>query len=273
MDENRYTTVCLITAMTPLLAGASQGGNGSDSAIQRRAADGFPKVDGSTWKGAVMDALKGKKEYPNSQLQRKGPAKVSFSDLKILLLPVMTESGYCLLTCPNVWKRFMRELRWMKNIDFNEEDFKPHVELNEALCFGDNVEKQEWIGGCIFNLKKENPSFLYKKGCFDRDIEERIRMVSNENFAAFAERETEKNYRIKVDQIKHKADGKKLFREEYLPEGSVLYGFITEFRDLFEDELKLFDYAGKLAGEFRMGKNSSYGKGIVCLREMMKYGR
>lgn len=284
--DEKASRVFFITVKTPLQAGGGTGTDRADNAIQREAGSQFPKVVGTTWKGAVLDRIP---EVLRNHIRNEGMngdrVKLSFSDLRILLFPIKSPSNlYSLVTCPTIVNWFMEEMIWLgflnpDSIKMLKVRMNNMKNMNEkaAYQFTDKTEAgYEIIGNVPYKITPlplmKNPFYLLG---MDIQIVQKIRILPDCDFSHLTRAETElvtRNPLKESTQIQKR----KLFTEEYLTEETVLYGFITELLDLIKPvktstiekilcEIGAVDY--NHSAQFQMGKNSSLGKGMISLKE------
>jgi CRISPR-associated protein Cmr4 len=115
---------------TPLHAGSGSDLGIVDLPIQREKHTGFPKIESSSLKGAIREAVEGVfiKEDAEKAKERKNPivtalfgpedssdahmGALGFSDARLLLFPVKSMKGvFAWVTCPKVLQQFERDMR------------------------------------------------------------------------------------------------------------------------------------------------------------------
>lgn len=254
-------------AVSPIHAGAGEGDGIKGNPIQREADSGTPIIDSTGWKGAVKFLTDG-----DDKIQ----GKIVFSNLKLMFFPVRSsKGGHALITSckvlrtaaelfhiykPEGYEQYEKSLNTLaeKNFIGTYGFTKGPVQLGDVTYIADEIE-----------IQKEN-HFLTDFPLITNQLE-RIFIIPDEDFDSFTQLETECNMRIKVDAERRTAEEKKLFLEEYLPEESILYGFVTIFQDihnlLSEAGLKeeLNNYTGKIPDEIQIGAGLTLGKGRLQL--------
>ena len=269
------------TVRTPVLAGAGEGTGRADTSIQRNSVSKIPKIDSSVWRGSVTELLPFALEKKNSKDKFAGKRpKISFSDLRLLLFPVRSSSNlFTLLTCPGCLREVLRDMNWYGYLPkaYSEYENKVRYYEDTTMWKGDFREEYELLGQDSIQKKgnHEDPDSkkeLFSMLGFEEHVIQRIGIVSDELFVYFVERETEV-------AVRNKTEGQGLFTEEYLPEESVLYGFINEFKDIvypaenvleaIHSELKRRCPSEEGKGfTLQLGKNETLGKGRLFFREM-----
>jgi CRISPR-associated protein Cmr4 len=114
---------------TPLHAGTGRGLGGVDLPIQRERVTGYPIVQGSSLKGRLRAAIRGKKGWEDDAPEllaifgkaegegRSYAGAVSVGDARLLLFPVRSLSGvFAWVTSRDVLSRFIRDTR-LANLD------------------------------------------------------------------------------------------------------------------------------------------------------------
>lgn len=256
---------------SPLLSGAGEGNGIADISLQRDSISGFPKIDGSVWKGAVAKML---------PFTLAGDKHLSFSDLRLLFFPV--QSGidlYTLITCPSCLDRFIRDMVWYGILSPDYENY-----MDQPGYFPEAGKMKKWKASENFDvlldvpyeireLEKEILVNPFEILGFDEDILERAGLVTDEEFFHFVRYETELMARIYVEKGN-------LFTEEYLPEKTILYGVANEFRDLLHPLktpilLQMSKYLlragnkGNNSFVLQIGKNRTLGKGRIHFHEII----
>jgi CRISPR-associated protein Cmr4 len=168
-----------LIAETPVHAGSGNDLGYIDNPIQREVHTGYPKIEGSTLKGALRQNFEAKaekdvqkwisinkvfgydedlpKSVKNDVEKSFGEKKdfagaISFSDARILLFPVKSLKGtFAWVTCPRVLAKFRKELVDICGINnpFQEiilENDKPIITSNSALFIEENtIQLDEYI--------------------------------------------------------------------------------------------------------------------------------
>lgn len=117
--------VFLLHALSSVHAGSGSEVGLVDLPIQREKHTGFPKIESSSLKGAIRATVQSRLKADVSSVElvfgnepKTGTGEdgqsgaISFSDARILLFPVKSMRGiFAWITCPDVLKRFNRELK------------------------------------------------------------------------------------------------------------------------------------------------------------------
>ena len=138
---------------TPLHAGSGSDLGIVDLPIQREKHTGFPKVESSSLKGAIREAVEGKLGRntpvvnalfgPDEELAKGGEAHMGalgFSDARLLLFPVKSMKGvFAWVTCPKVLQQFERDMRITnQHFKFNAMPNNP----DEGKCYLLNTDSK-----------------------------------------------------------------------------------------------------------------------------------
>lgn len=283
------------TVDTPLLAGSWGGWEAADTSLQRSSVTGIPKVDGSVWKGAIAARLDFGLEKNQNGLFEGKVIKISCSDLRLLFFPVQSVQGtFLLMTCPQVLERFLYDMVWYGYMPERYKDYLKSIDFQlrdrMALKWGyqEGERNRDVFGGMPYTIhrfpERDLPDPLNLAG-LPENITDKAILVSDREFMHFVWRETELVTRNKGErdiETGRIVGTEEVFTEEYLPEGSVLYGFINEFKDavhpaealghiadcLKEDSQEQTNVTFKL----QMGKNEALGKGRTTFTVLSQGG-
>ncbi|MGB4430386.1 MAG: type III-B CRISPR module RAMP protein Cmr4 [Limnochordia bacterium] len=235
-----------VHALSPLHAGTGQGVGVIDLPIAREKATGLPYLPGSSIKGVLRDACHDKKMRadvfgpdPASDLGFAGSA--SFSDLRLLLLPVRSVIGtFAWVTSPYILYRFLRDVDCIVMTDVPSEvpEASEHhrcfvsaqgssiVENGKVLleeldldaeaskCVG---EMAEWIGKRVFPGESE----------WQRMLVQRLCIVSDDVLSFLLDTATEIFSRIRMQEDAKTVAKGGLWYEEALPAETILSGIIV----------------------------------------------
>lgn len=273
-----------------LHVGAGSSTGTIDLPIQREGHTDYPKIEGSSLRGAIREAFTELPKVDNSKLERvfgkwdsgDQQSAVDFPDAKILLFPVRSYKGvFAWITCPLVLKRFEKDYSNWFNVDLNIDI--PEVKNQQILVQNDSkiLVKNEVVLE-EFRFKKENDDFpmidtddlgTWAQSQF-KDSHDILKMmtshvavVSDEVFKDFVRLYTVKITRNRIDPKTGTADGGALFNEEFLPSESLMYSFVLasdEFKD--EDYLtsdKVMEFLCDLPNLIRVGGDKGIGKGLI----------
>lgn len=284
------------TVDTPLLAGSWGGWEAADTTLQRSSVTGIPKVDGSVWKGAMAARLPFALEKNESGSFKGKVVKISCSELRLLFFAVQSVQGtFLLLTCPCVLKQFLNDMVWYGYLPEEYKDYLKGIESKlrdrTALRWGYGQESEKnWdvFGGMPYTIhgfpEGDIPNPFVRAG-IPKETADKAILVSDREFKHFVWQETEFVTRNKEEsdiETGRVVGTEEVFTEEYIPEGSVLYGFINEFMDVLhpaevlkyiteclrEDSLEQESITFKL----QMGKNEALGKGWTTFTALTQNG-
>lgn len=258
----RLAKMAMIIAHTPIHAGSGSETGIVDLPIQRERHTGYPKIEGSSMKGCLREAIEtGKKEdiYQGIEYQDCinlvfGPedgndhaGALSISDAKILLFPVKSAKGvFAWITCPLVIERFKEDLKLIgKTIDIDARALENKVTTSSKLLLNKKASMmlEEFVVPAQVSSEVDKLAQILLESFGDNImlnsfLENQLAVVSNELFKEFVELSTEVITRIKIDNEKGTVRKGGLFNEEYLPSETVMYTtllasplFISEKRD------------------------------------------
>jgi CRISPR-associated protein Cmr4 len=277
---------------TPLHAGSGADLGVVDLPIQRERHTGYPKIEGSSLKGALREAfrhLDGVEEQdrtllfgPDSTEDDLHAGALGLTDARLLFFPVKSMSGvFAWVTCPSVLRKWHEELSdagtdpsWdvpSSNTSTTDtalsvqEDGGTHTVILEEYAFevdpSPNVTRiAEWTMEHILG---------------DDRLRSNLLVLDDDAFRDFVELGTDVITRTKIDPETGTVAEGQLFTEEYLPPESVLY-FLTLASPLNNggpaslgahddpDAETVLDYAQKqMPGTMQVGANATIGKGMV----------
>ncbi len=246
---------------TPLHAGRGDDLGVVDLPIQRERHTDFPKVEGSSLKGAFREAFatqnRSIKLFDESVQLEPGKSMnlvfghpdrgdehasaIGISDARLLLFPVKSLRGiFTWVSCPMVLSKFRRELQDVAQPsigDFDDFDFETmtgQVSGSQLLINGGTTLVLE-----EFAIPATPSAEVTRLGeAFSNllDLEvlpQKLAILSDESFRYFVKYTTEVITRIKIGEKGTVVAGP--FNEEYLPEKTVLYTHITASR-IFQEE-------------------------------------
>lgn len=285
-------------ALSSIHAGSGSEVGIVDLPIQRERHTGFPKIEGSTLKGAIraaVEAMKGEVEQENiirifgspnehGEGSRQKPlraAAVAISDARVLLFPVKSMRGvFAWVSSPWVLKRFFHEMEMYLEKKPPFALPQENTVFSERLLVGDrNVVLEEytysvhlsedkglarWLGEI---LHPEDPSY----------VSERLVILPDDDFADFVQLSTEVNARIQVSSKTGTVEGTALWYEENIPPGTVFYSFLFSGNARLTEEQKkshsgittaseVLDYLKKdenFPPVFQLGGNYTLGQGMI----------
>lgn len=263
-------------AKSPVLVGAGEGYGRADCNIQRETATHLPKIDGTVLKGAATEIVD--KSIGEIIRKESGNAKLAFTDLHLLFFPVKSSKGiYTLVSCPMCIERFCKEMMWAgkmsKETSYRIKKILGYVYYGYVLRYSDKIEQKkqmEVIAGQRFWV---NESTLIREMIQLMQLGEKlyakVGIINDRDFLHIVNEKTEFVVRNKL--LQNRAEKKKLFTEEYLPEESILYGFIFEMKDIVNPVKE--DLLGEMITELQqarvfIGKNYTLGKGSVLIQQI-----
>ena len=144
-------TILFLTCESSLHAGAGERTGGIDLPIQREKSTNFPKIESSSFKGAIKESFRtkiGNGAVTQDMLNRvfgydmNGDihSAISFDDAKLLLFPVRSAKGvFAWITSARVLWRFAEDLKYLPNypqIDF--EGLNPNLKEDFIQLFPDS---------------------------------------------------------------------------------------------------------------------------------------
>lgn len=260
-------------AETPVHMGAGGSVSYVDLPVQRERHTSFPVLWGSGIKGVLRNFAYRKlsEEKVNTIFGPEDGGEeysscISITDAKILLYPVRSVRGvFAWITCPFVLKRFLEDLKAIKNSNLNF-DKKPQniqnqndlvrnleellknlneLEDNQIIINNNNsklvIQNQNQVAleEFVFNVKEINKnqgiltSFINNlkqifpdNNSFKEDLEKHLAIVSDNVFKDFVNYAVEIRTRIRIDQAKGTVKEGALFSEELIPSESIFYSLV-----------------------------------------------
>jgi len=182
----KKTTPLFLVCETPLHAGSGDSLGVVDLPIQRERHTSFPKIEGSSLKGAIRQAFEGQNpectsdasEYQTALELAFGPENagdkgyagaVGFTDARLLLFPVKSMKGvFAWVTCPKVLQQFHRDMLLTEFKDRDEIAYSLAVNaLTTPLeCTGDVS------GSCNLFLKNDSKKIVLEEYTFEIENKE-----------------------------------------------------------------------------------------------------
>lgn len=291
MVDRRGAILFAITE-TPLHAGAGAELGVVDLPIQRERYTGWPKVEASSFKGALREYHEsGEKDIlfgPESGDLHAGA--ISLTDMRLLLFPVRSLKGtFAWIISPDSYSRFRKDMEVLRNIDRNIGlESLPETLSPGRVCDGSiNVLS---TNGSDIVLLEEYSVRVEKEGDDDNlckfvnwlkealgddprkeEIKKRIVVVENDFFNDMVTMYTEVITRIRIDRETGTASDKGLWNEEYLPADTLMYSLVFASRPMVKDEDILLNSQDEVLKEFLkglpryifLGGNTTVGKGLV----------
>jgi CRISPR-associated protein Cmr4 len=236
-----------IHALSPLHAGIGQGVGVIDQPIAREKATNIPYLPGSSVKGVFRDACTGTNCEnifgPATDNADAFAGSVSFSDARLLLLPVRSIAGvFAWVTSPYILQRLNRDL---KEVDQNGPDSSVPIIENNNTCLisqqGSSLIVSDENGVILEDLmltpessadidaweKWLSPLLFSDSEAEQEALKNRICLVSDDVFSFLLEIGTQITARIRIeDETKTVAQGA-LWYEEALPAESILSSLVV----------------------------------------------
>ena len=250
---------------TPLHAGSGSELGVIDLPIQRERHTGFPKIEGSSLKGALRERAeqvlkvdyqaKPKSDHTKDLELIFGPdaedeaglhaGALGFTDARLLLFPVKSMRGvFAWVTCPQVIKRFLQDMvvcRETMGPNLAETDVpKPEighcvVTKNSDLLISSqnrNVVLEEYAFEAQSHDASDELANWFMNNLFagntwwQEKVGSSLVMLHDEDFRDFVNLSTEVITRVKIDNESGTVADGALFTEEYLPAESILYSLV-----------------------------------------------
>jgi CRISPR-associated protein Cmr4 len=265
-----------IVCETPMHAGSGDDLGIVDLPIQRERHTAYPKIEGSSLKGALREAFEQKLGKKDAKLLAAfGPESddsgdntyascLGFSDARILLFPVKSMKGvFAWVTCPHVLNRLNNDLQHtglnlkIENIPMLAEGEavinsnasqvrvnEKHVLLEEYAYELVGETSKIVVGNEPLEKWLANSIFGTEKSYWKDKLEMDLVILNDNDFKAFVEHSTEVVTRIRIDnQTGTVADGQ-LFTEEFLPSESIMYSLVLSSPSFKrEGDVKIFKEA------------------------------
>lgn len=210
---------------------------------------------------------------------------LNITDARILLFPVKSLKGiFAWVTCPRVLQKFKREVNEIAGINFSpnipqvSEGDKAKVSNLEFLKTDeDKIQLEQYEFNAEFNEDAKEIADWLKKNIFNnipfdywqKQIENALVVVSNEDFVDFVKFSTEVITRTRINNETGTVEDGALFTEEFLPSETVMYSlsaFNNEFKENGLKSMQVKDFFVKNKPKhFQLGGNTTLGKGIVSL--------
>lgn len=281
-----------LLAESPIHPGAGQSSGFVDLPVAREAATDYPVIVGSSAKGALLGAGRGREMNSDDLRFLFGSAEIVdgdsggaggllISDARLLLLPVRSlTSHFKWVTCPHLIERYLRDCRRSdvpipdSGFDFgavgtNDGESPPYLGVGSGDLFLE--ERQFAHAGPLPNgltailkpltLHGEQPDVRKR-------LDEQLVVVSDDSFTWFARYGLSVNARNVLD-VQTKTS-KNLWYEETLPPDSLFYLLVAERNGgALEKVQPLFDGRRYL----QVGGNETVGHGWFAVSEPLKGGQ
>ncbi|AYQ36638.1 type III-B CRISPR module RAMP protein Cmr4 [Runella sp. SP2] len=256
---------------TPLHAGSGSDLGIVDLPIQRERHTSFPKIEGSSFKGAVREAVEQKSvdfTANNKTLKTNdkkhcvalafGPedgdahaGALGFSDARLLLFPVKSVKGvFAWVTCPKVLEQFKRDMSLTGitvTITGNEPKSDNCITESKNLKIGNDkivLEEYAFTIGSSYDVTIDNKALgawlskLITDGFWKDKLTTDIVILSNDDFKDFVNLSTEVITRTKIDNKTGTVQAGALFTEEFLPAESIMYSLVLASPVFLKDKDK-----------------------------------
>lgn len=240
---NLNAVILGLTAETPIHAGASSASHVIDLPIMREHNTGWPVVFGS----AVKGALRAKAESsdlskpdvttlfgPDTNSANEHAGSLMIGDARLLLLPVRSlTTQFRYVTCPDLLHRWSRDRQRAGVKAISLETIKP--EDGSALVHSSSKAEQLFLEEFLYHVAPVNSEEMDAliselstlSGRSVKELEEKLTIVSNDQFSLLCRAAIPVNARISIDnQTKTVKDGG-LWYEESLPPETVLYSVVA----------------------------------------------
>ena len=229
-----------LLAETFIHPGAGQTGGAIDLPVAREATTHYPFIAGSSFKGALRDAVSSNLESSEKidllfgQQDRAGTLLVS--DARLLLLPMRSLSGtYRWGTCPHLLERLARDCR---RADMSSLPEKPSVKAGEyrsvdtegaegPLYLEERCFKRAQANGveaAIMGQWAEAISRLIPDEAARTRLNRQLVLLEDEDFAWFARNGLTVQARNVLDENKNSTN---LWYEETLPPDTLMYAVLA----------------------------------------------
>ena len=281
-----------IKTVTPTHVGSGSDLGIVDMPIQREGHTNFPKIEGSSLKGSIREAVEqnGADEVKVHQVfgyddtnattdakdifkdnKDKFAGAIGFSDAKILLFPVKSVKGvFAYITCPMVIERFINDLKLVKEkVDFKKPRENTIPKNSSIKLDSENIVILEEYS---FEVKEDNkidnlPKFLEDKLKIDKT---KLIVLSDNDFTDFIKMFTEVITRTKIDNSTGTVKDGALFTEEYLPAETIMYSLVMassifakiDDSDMENEDSVLNFFKDSCPEVIQIGGNATIGKGI-----------
>lgn len=288
----------MLYAVSSVHAGSGSDVGIVDLPVQREQHTGFPKIEGSSLKGAIRAACthKAEENRPSEEAKKrislifgsdpeeaKGSGHtqagaIAFADARLLLFPVKSMRGvFAWVTCPFAIRRFRHERSLYCQ---GEDELFPLPQANttssarlfvsEGQIVLEEYTFQVEADETTAKLANDLGQYLFPGG--ENELEQRLVVLDDDAFRDFVMLSTEVNARVSIHTETGTAAGKALWYEENVPPEAVFYSFLFagNVRGEGLNSLKtaddVLDYL--LQDEhfppvFQLGGNATLGRGIL----------
>ncbi|HOK34158.1 MAG TPA: type III-B CRISPR module RAMP protein Cmr4 [Fervidobacterium sp.] len=284
---------------TPLHAGSGSELGVLDLPIQRERYTNFPKIEGSSLKGAIREAFETTQNGADIISLVFGPedgdiyaGAIGFTDAKVLCFPVKSLRGvFAWVTCPMVLNRFIEDMHMsgqeelIDNWDLS--NVTNTVSKGSQALISDKIVLEEFtfqvresdMTTKIANALSEfvfpgDAVYAYWKEKMKKDLV----ILSDEDFEDFVSTSTEVITRTRISNETGTVETGALWTEEFLPQDTILYSIAmatpvraepSKKKELLgdtsdEEAEKVIEFFKKgLPRVINIGGDQTIGKGIV----------
>ena len=294
-----------LIAETPIHAGSGSDLGYIDNPIQREKHTGYPKIEGSSLKGALRQDFESKSSADDYRIslnkvfgfdkdgisekvknhfsdKKDFAGAIGFTDARILLFPVKSLKGtFAWVTCPRVLAKFKKEITEICGNNFDFAIPEKGVASNETLFIDESKTKIQLDEYIYKDLREEdntkNIAQWLKTNAFANngievaDIKRNLVIIDNDDFADFVRFGTEVSTRIKIDNETGTVESGALFTVEYLPAETVMYSLAMFSPEFSAEKEKMKDlqvekfFIDNKSDYFQLGGDATLGKGIFNL--------
>ncbi|PNV61261.1 type III-B CRISPR module RAMP protein Cmr4 [Clostridium sp. chh4-2] len=288
--------IMMLATLTPTHPGSGTELSYVDLPIQREIHTGFPKIEASTLKGSIRNAITNNDEEKRINQIFGEPnggdyaSAISFSDARLLFFPVKSVLGvFAWITCPMAIQRFFGDYQMLggteiildlkepeegKSFVTNLDRLVQTVKGRSKIMLEDYTFCTETNSEFLKFVKMLEPYLPDSKLVRERIINHAV-MLNDNDFTDFVKHSTEINTRIKINSLTGTAADNALFTEEFLPSDCILYNLLF-FTDTYMPQDKL-DRDQRLSADdakkefkrlfkqkiFQIGADSTLGKGLI----------
>ncbi len=216
---NAIKKIMLLYALSSVHVGSGDDLNYIDLPIQREKHTNFPKIEASSLKGSVRQAM-GESSDVNRIMGNHDNgdigSAVSFSDARLLFFPIKSAKGvFAYATCPLVINRFISDCKIAGITEIKAVNFDclkdanscalPDIKTSNIVFSGNKVVLDEFVFAPKSEPKTELAKFikklvdnLPKDYLTIQDFSSHVVMLSDDDFTYFVTNSTEVVTRIKV---------------------------------------------------------------------------
>lgn len=236
---DHQTRLYTLHALTPLHAGTGQGIGDIDLPIARERATGLPFTPGSSVRGVLRDALRGRPEQtavfgPDTDKASEHAGAISITDARLLLFPMRSVAGtWAWTTSPTALDRLRRDLAAVGAAVTLPA--VPHVADGDALVTPDSLLRLKGTQTVVLDdwqlaAKEEAGAWAPALGDWlgdadlSRNLSGHLCILSDTMFSLVTELATEISARIRLNDTTKTVERGALWYEEALPAESLLVG-------------------------------------------------